>query len=217
MKALFAPLVSGRQACAPGMENSLLALILILSLGCAAVGIRQKLRFDYTPGAQGIMPATWPAHSSIRRAANAPTLLVFSHPLCSCTKSTLGELARVLAESPVHPAVEILFFASSGNSSKEIPDLWKKASALPYAKVSWDEGGREAARFGARTSGTIYVFGPDGQRIFQGGITASRGHEGDNRGEQALLSALATERPQQHLFRVFGCGLFADALFRGTQ
>ncbi|HEX3447903.1 MAG TPA: hypothetical protein VHS97_06590, partial [Isosphaeraceae bacterium] len=72
-----------------------------------------------------------------------------------------------------------------------------------------DSGGEEAARFGARTSGLVALYAPDGRLHFRGGITGSRGHEGDNAGQQALLgliqgnpSSLPCETP------VFGCPLF---------
>jgi hypothetical protein len=47
--------------------------------------------------------------------------------------------------------------------------------------------------------------------IFSGGITGSRGHAGDNDGEQALLEALTHGGGARATASVFGCPLFAWA------
>ena len=58
-------------------------------------------------------------------------------------------------------------------------------------RVVNDVEGVEARRFGAQTSGTTSLYSPDGRLLFSGGITSSRGHEGDNAGEDALTQAIS--------------------------
>ena len=70
-----------------------------------------------------------------------------------------------------------------------------------------DENGAEADRLGAKTSGHTVVFGRNGAVLFSGGITASRGHVGDNAGENAVLAALKQEMPDRRQTPVFGCSL----------
>jgi hypothetical protein len=81
------------------------------------------------------------------------------------------------------------------------------AKALPHARVHWDDGGKEAMRFGAATSGYVVLFNTGGSLLFRGGVTASRGHEGDNAGFDSLLVSLRSGVPARASSRVFGCGL----------
>jgi hypothetical protein len=71
--------------------------------------------------------------------------------------------------------------------------------------------GQEAKLFGAKTSGDVLLFGANGKLIFAGGITASRGHEGDNPGADAMLKALGESRRNKvsttTATPVFGCSL----------
>ena len=52
----------------------------------------------------GIVPQ-WPAESTIARLTERPTLVLFLHPKCPCSRATVGELERlpVLAPSDALP------------------------------------------------------------------------------------------------------------------
>jgi hypothetical protein len=50
--------------------------------------------WENTPGAAGDAPAQWPADSGLSRAGDAPTLILFAHPQCACTRASLGGLAE---------------------------------------------------------------------------------------------------------------------------
>ena len=65
----------------------------------------------------------------------------------------------------------------------------------------------EGAALWAETSGYVVVYSPSGELLFHGGITAGRGHAGDNSGEQAILSLLSTHEAPTRQTRVFGCAL----------
>jgi hypothetical protein len=73
-----------------------------------------------------------------------------------------------------------------------------------------DPGGRETDRFGVKTSGQVLLYGPEGALQFQGGITAGRGHEGDNAGRAALRALLTGARPADTETFVFGCSMHED-------
>jgi hypothetical protein len=77
--------------------------------------------------------------------------------------------------------------------------------------VRIDEAGREAARFGATTSGHVLLYDRGGRLRFSGGITASRGHVGDNAGRAALLGLLIHGETERERTPVFGCPLFPGA------
>lgn len=72
----------------------------------------------------------------------------------------------------------------------ESSELFARLSAQGQVLAMNDRDGAELSRFGFRTSGDTRLYAPDGALVFHGGITASRGHEGDNPGQSAVLAAV---------------------------
>jgi hypothetical protein len=195
-----------------GLPKSRLVLLVGLA-GLSAFstlfGIRALIAFDHTPGAISAVPMKWPASSGIERLADRPELLVFVHPFCTCSDATIGELAKISARqdpSTSAPAITVLFFRPR-NANWVATSLWNKAQDLPGARVVWDGGGREAVRFGALTSGYTLLYNSRGDLLFQGGVTGSRGHAGDNYGLAELLASLDSGQPARRPSQVFGCSL----------
>ena len=89
----------------------------------------------------------------------------------------------------------------------EKTELWRSAAAISGVTVTTDDGGREAALFHAATSGQVVLFDAAGHEIFAGGITESRGHEGDNPGLARILSLLLHGSAELARAPVFGCAL----------
>ena len=182
------------------------------------VGMGGMLAYQTTPDAVGPESVDWPIGTAIPRPSGRPTLLVFAHPRCPCTRATLDELARILGESKGEVDASVWFLApSSLDRSWAESDLWRQAGAIPGVTVHADVDGAEADRFGARTSGHVAVYGPTGALLFGGGITGMRGEPGDNPGASAvtaLLAGPATDLPRGS-FAVFGCPL-SDAPADGT-
>lgn len=85
-------------------------------------------------------------------------------------------------------------------------DLWEHAGRIAGA-VRFIDDGREAARFGALTSGYTVVYDHDGIQRFAGGITGERGHVGDNVGRDAVQRVVAGLENQIRSHSVFGCAL----------
>jgi hypothetical protein len=178
-----------------------------------AVGFYLLLGFNGTAAPQHSAPAVWPAASEIALHPGKPAVLVFLHPLCPCSRATLHELDRVLSllfPAAPHPDIHLLFVRSAQTPEWNGGDLWRDATGVRGAVSQWDEGGREAARFRALTSGAVLLYGAHGNLLFQGGITGARGHEGDNLGASHLLAALETGRRAGPLSQVFGCALAID-------
>ena len=82
------------------------------------------------------------------------------------------------------------------------------APAVAGAATVGDPRAAEAGRFGVATSGHALLFDRDGRLLFSGGITPSRGHEGDNFGASAILARL-DGRPAPAESPVFGCPIDA--------
>ena len=184
------------------------AILLIPCLAATAAGFFLLQQFNGTAAPQHSAPPVWPRSSELVRPANRPQILVFLHPFCSCSRATLHELARVIAQvqrPERRPRIDVLFVRTEEKWPEG--DLWRQATGIPGAIARWDEGARAAALFSARTSGVVLLYGVHGELLFQGGVTGSRGHEGDNFGASRLLTALETGRPVGIVSQVFGCAL----------
>lgn len=120
----------------------------------------------------------------------------------------MAELERILAKSPDNVTPWIVFFKpADADDSWEKTDLCRWAKAIPGAHIVFDPGGAEARRFAASTSGEVVVYASDGRLEFSGGITASRGHEGDNAGKSAVLEALNQGGEGYQTTPVYGCSI----------
>jgi hypothetical protein len=134
---------------------------------------------------------------------------MLAHPHCPCTRASIGELALLMAHSQGRVTAYVLFLKPAGFSDDwEKTDLWHSAASIPGVKVMIDDGGAEARRFHAATSGQTMLYDAEGRLLFSGGITGSRGHAGDNAGRSAIVSLLNTGAAERAETFVFGCRLF---------
>ena len=120
----------------------------------------------------------------------------------------MNELAQVMARTQGKVRAYVLFYTpreSSGNWQNT--DLRRSAAQIPGVTVLSDVDGVEAQRFGAETSGHTFLFDRNGRLLFSGGITASRGHAGDNAGESSLVSLINNGTSRLANTLVFGCSL----------
>ena len=165
--------------------------------------------FSNSPSSSGAPPTHWPVHSQIPLDAGRPTLLMFVHPRCPCTRASLGELELLLARCQGAVSTHLLFIRPPGTTEEWLKaDLWRKASVIPGVTVHYDSAGVEAQRFHSQTSGHTLLYDQNGRLMFQGGITISRGHSGDNPGRSAIVALLHHELSKQIKTPVFGCSLF---------
>ena len=101
----------------------------------------------------------------------------------------------------------VLFLQPAGQRPDWVEtDLWRSAEAIPGVKVHADWNGAEARRFHAGTSGQTVLYDA-GRLLFAGGITAGRGHSGDNPGRDAVMALLAAPTGTGARTPVYGCGL----------
>jgi hypothetical protein len=94
-------------------------------------------------------------------------------------------------------------------SGWEQSGLIEEAAGIPRVRTVLDPGGSIARRFGARTSGQTLLYDGNGRLVFNGGITASRGHSGDNDGRETITSILLRQPARRSHSPVFGCALFS--------
>lgn len=179
--------------------------------GLLVAGMALMASRDSRPGHIGSAPREWPAGTTLACPAGKWSLLVFAHPHCPCTRATLRELEKIVARCEHRLAVHVLFCVPErAPSGFERGDLWRQAESIPGVRVSADLRGVEAQCFGAQTSGDVLLFDEERRLRFHGGITGSRGHEGENRGCSAVLDLIHESQPGRFDAPVFGCSLFDD-------
>jgi hypothetical protein len=207
-------LVDGERAATsdgPGRTTFAFELTALLWLATVIGGAMLLNRHATTPGPQTDAPARWPVASRIGLSSSGATLLVFVHPHCPCTRATLGQLAEIMATCRDRVTAYALFVVPDGDDSNWAHnELWQTADAIPGVHAVVDAKAVEAARFGAQTSGLTLLFNQQGACLFSGGITAARGHAGDNAGQESIVSSLSQGRPETCRAPTFGCPLFTD-------
>jgi hypothetical protein len=184
--------------------TGVLAWLAVVSAGLLALA-------DYAsrPGEPASAKGQWPTGASVPLAASRATFVMFAHPRCPCTRASLGELERIMERCQGRLETHVLFWQPAGAPANWAhTDLWSRAAGIPGVRVAADVGGRETARFGARTSGQTFLYDGLGCLLFSGGITALRGHEGDNAGADAVVDLVTTGCGALRAAPVFGCSLF---------
>lgn len=186
----------------PSPRRLSLATIALVTLWMAALfaGMVGLWKYKLTPGAPALPPPTgaWPAHSRLPVHPNTPTLIMFSHPQCVCTRASLAEL-RTLASRFGSRVLTTVSFLRPSDASDDFSrsDSWTLAASIPGVRVLGDQDGREAALFGANTSGHVVLYSATGQLLFTGGITPARGHVGNSPQMDRLIELLESETGRQ--------------------
>ena len=183
--------------------------MLVVWLAVVAGGTVAMVRYSEAPGIARSAPDAWPTKSKLLRDRDRPTLVMFLHPRCPCSRASVGELERLLANVHGKLDVCVAFVVPPGAADTwEETDLTRRIGSLQGVRHYTDKDGTEAHLFGAETSGQTMLYDSTGKLRFRGGITAGRGHAGDNPGRSALEDLVLRGEANSTGTPVFGCALF---------
>ena len=193
-------------------------LLILAWGGLAGLGVMAMVDYETTPATTMAAPPTWPSTTRLARDSSRPTLIMFVHPHCPCSRASLAELAVVASDCAGKAAVQIVFVepensATENSATENSATGWnetglaKAAREIPGAAVLADCDGSEADLFRATTSGETRLYASDGRLLFQGGITPGRGHEGDSAGRAALTALIQRGEAERRESAVYGCCL----------
>lgn len=166
----------------------------LLWVAALAWGTHAVWSYAARPGVAAVAaPQMWPRDDGLLTLdASRPTLVVFVHPRCPCTRATVSALAELVGKARGRLAARALVVkpgdAESGWERSPIVDATR---AIPGVEVLVDEHGSLADRFDAATSGQVLLYGVDGRLLFRGGLTRGRGEVGDSDGARAVLELVA--------------------------
>jgi hypothetical protein len=164
------------------------------------------------PGSPAEPPPTLPASAATFQRTGVTTLFVALHPHCPCSRATIVNLEGAL-NAPNHNTnvIALIYRPRDRSADWTQTDTVQRLSALPGVRTVTDLDGHTAATLGMKTSGQIVAYDADGRLVFSGGITPSRGHEGESAGLQALSTLLANRSPTLAATSVYGCPLCNEA------
>ena len=193
-------------AVSAGRRSRVLAMAGLVWLAVVTGGLALMARYENSPGSVGSVPSVFLATGATVRDPGVFTLVMMVHPRCPCSRASIGELEKIMTRGRGRVTAQVLCYKPEGAADDWAQtDLWRSAGAIPGVRVVADEGGREAARFGGETSGQTALFDGTGRLVFQGGITAGRGHAGDNAGSDAVLALVTGASLTKAATHVFGC------------
>lgn len=190
-------------------STSRIVTLLIIWAAVMLSAFGYLMAYSGTPGELSESPCRWPAASKIQRNVERPTLLMFIHPRCPCTRASLEELSRIVARCRARAEVHVVIVLPENlPSGWEQTDRYRQAAAIPDIIIDVDVHGTEAHLFHGKTSGHTLLYDANGTLLFSGGITAARGHAGDNESEDAVVDWLEKGHAALRDAPVFGCPLF---------
>ena len=177
-----------------------------LLAACAGAWVLSN--YENAAGREGEALSQWPRDAKITIPTNQPVLIMFAHPQCPCTRASVDELNRLMAQCAGKVTAYVFFYHPDGMPKDWTQSgLWKSAAAIPGVQVHADPDGQEARRFGAESSGHVVLYDAHRRLVFHGGITSARGHSGDNAGENIILTLIGGGTVALNETPVFGCGL----------
>ncbi|MBC7772024.1 MAG: hypothetical protein H7210_05980 [Pyrinomonadaceae bacterium] len=183
-----------------------------------ACGTLSLAAYSNRAGASSNAGPSWPTGSLLLEQPRDSTVVLFLHPRCPCSRATVRELKGALSVTPAPLRVCVVVFAPAGESEQwSQTDLLRQAGSLPGASVFIDIEGKEAERFGIRTSGHVLLYSPMGKLVYSGGVTPSRGHEGENAGIDAVRRFVSGRTLPTSEAAVFGCPILHAEEACGTR
>jgi hypothetical protein len=202
-----------------GVANLILCLIWLVAV---ISGLGFLMDYESRPGENAFQSTRLPVNSELLESKTVPTVIMFIHPHCPCTRASVSEFQRVHSVCCNDARFKIVAFDPVGaDADWRESDLVETAISIPDVSLVWDLAGRQGREINIKTSGHVLAFDAGGQLRFSGGITGSRGHEGDSAGSSALIRWLRqsgmpsnrNESPSVEVIRtpVFGCSLFDES------
>lgn len=165
------------------------------------------LGYHNVPGQRSDLGTVWPTNNSIKLDTQRANLMVFIHPQCPCSVASLNELARIQSICGIRLNTHVIFYSPSGMGWEDTSKV-RQALAIPNIHITNDVDGQLAQQFGALTSGHALLYSSNGRRIFSGGITPARGHEGENLGRSSIVQYVLEGETEYERTNVFGCPIF---------
>ena len=99
------------------------------------------LTYANTPGKAGSTSTSWPESSQLSRNNERPTLIMFMHPHCPCSRASIDELALLMAHCQGRVDAHVLFIQHAAMAPDwVVTDTWREAALIPSVTVDRARG-----------------------------------------------------------------------------
>jgi hypothetical protein len=193
------------------MSNASFYGLTAIWFGLVVAGFAQMASYQSTPGQSAKAARRMPTVAQINPVGGTGTIVMFIHPKCPCTQASLSELERLVSQIPAETRTYVVCAVPAEAGADWLDTaLVSRARSLAGVVVLNDTDGAMLSAFDAKTSGETFVYDKNSERIFHGGITSSRGHEGANAGRFAVAELLGGRTEKSCTTPIFGCPLVAS-------
>jgi len=181
----------------------------VLWLAAVAAGFAVAMRHEKTAAPEHAVASTFPENAICVAPVDKPMLIVFIHPKCPCTRASLEEIAALHRRCGDNLDMQFVFLERGDAPWRsEDTEHWETVRGINAGPAFVDVSGAEHRRFGATTSGETFLFMPDGNLAFHGGVTVGRGHSGTSAGriaiEAIVMNPTASAQTPPRT-KVYGC------------
>ncbi|HUR60725.1 MAG TPA: hypothetical protein VM029_23595, partial [Opitutaceae bacterium] len=73
------------------------------------LGFSTLVKYELTAGPAKAHPSQWPAATGLALDARQPSLVLFAHPRCPCSRATVAELETIATECRGRVAATVYF------------------------------------------------------------------------------------------------------------
>ena len=199
------------------LRNKRLAIALTIGLACWLIAVAwcfaSLAQYSHTAGNKGIPPSLT-RDSGIQKLLDGHSdaadfhLVMAIHPKCPCTRASIGELEKLIAKCRQGFACTVFVYCpQDAESSWHQTGTVAYVGKLPGVHLVTDVDGLFARELDLKTSGAVVLYNSNGDALFSGGITPSRGHQGDNHGSNAIYSLVREGSKKLYQSKVYGCSL----------
>ena len=136
--------------------------------GTVGLGFFLLGEYHHRPGHSGAPTSAWPEGTPVAPDPARPTLVMFLHPRCPCSRASVAELAAILARRGDRVAATAVLFRpeSSSRDWGRSAGLGPEVAATPGVRILDDPGGATARRFGVETSGHVLLYDLAGRLLY---------------------------------------------------
>src|SRR5438132_535294 len=90
-------------------NKNLIIVVLIIWAFCIGWGWMLLSQYENTPGQAQEPPSRWPSTTKIPTTLGLPTMVIFLHPYCPCSRATLAQLSLIMAHVQNKVKTQVVF------------------------------------------------------------------------------------------------------------
>ncbi len=197
------------------ISSKYFGIFLLIWLSGTASGFFLLGAYHVRPGQPGKPLVRWPEGCPVRLDPDRPTLLIFLHPRCPCSRASVAELASIAASYRGRFAAHAILYRPEGPSED-----WDQAEAAATDEASipglrrWtDRSGRWATDSGSRRLGRVLADPrPWMERLLREAASPLRAAIGGGISASKPWSNASSERDVEPRVKlIFGCPILDPA------